>query len=240
MPNPRQTTRGAWLDCRNARQVIQNFTFSGYCGRVRVGQSRESCPLVEGLGYLIEGGEWPIPLWECHEDGFLVGMAGWPRAAPRLRWRGLRGPLRPPLRNCWSTPSRPELTGIQPVRSFAFGSIFGTLSQQGKTQNSFVYSVNNIGLAPFNFQGYAWNNSTELTTSWTSFDFSDPANSTPAGDGAVKVQVNMVIPATPFQTPARILPTAMNIAASQVTQVGNSYSVNFTITRARSILRGVL
>ena len=109
-----------------------------------------------------------------------------------------------------------------------------TVSQLGAAQSSFVYLVNNIGLAQNNWQQHAWNNSTELTTSWTSFDFNDPgATFTASGSAPVTVQVNMTVPSPAWQLPAvRVLPSASKIVPSSVTRVGNTYQASFTINFA--------
>ena len=88
-------------------------------------------------------------------------------------------------------------------------------------RSSFVYAVNNIGLAQYNWQGHGWNIRSELTTAWTSFDFRA---------APVTVQVSMVVPAPAWKQPqVRVLPSAYGIVPSAVTQVGNTYQVTFTI-----------
>lgn len=106
-----------------------------------------------------------------------------------------------------------------------------TVSQLGVTRASFVYLVNNIGLAANNWQQHAWNNSTELTTSWTSFDFNDPgATFTAPGTAPVTVQVNMTIPSPAWKTPAvRVLPSASKIVPGKVVQIGNTYQATFQV-----------
>jgi len=83
----------------------------------------------------------------------------------------------------------------------------------GSLRNSFVYTVNNIGLTQLNWQGHGWNIRTELTTAWTSFDLGGSGGSSPWAAGApVTVQVNMVIPAAALKQPAvRVLPSAYGI-----------------------------
>jgi len=109
-----------------------------------------------------------------------------------------------------------------------------SVSQLRSRKESFVYLVNNIGLAQNNWQGFAWNNSTELTTSWTSFDFSDPgAESESRGVAPVTVQVNMRIPTPAWKTPAvRVLPSTSNIVPERVVQVGSTYQARFEIHAA--------
>jgi hypothetical protein len=106
-----------------------------------------------------------------------------------------------------------------------------TVSQRGAEQRSFVYMVNNIGLAQNNWQQHAWNNSTELTTSFTSFDFNDPGAtfSTP-GIAPVTVRVTMPVPTPAWRSPAvRILPSASQIVPSSVVQVDGTYQVSFEV-----------
>ncbi len=109
-----------------------------------------------------------------------------------------------------------------------------SVSQLGVQQGSFVYTVNNIGLAQNNWQGHAWNNSTELTTAWTSFDFNDPGSSfSDPGTAPITVQVSMKIPSPAWGAPAvRILPSASKITPTAVTQVGDTYQVSFQINFA--------
>lgn len=123
----------------------------------------------------------------------------------------------------------PAPTGLTPSSQYQV-----SISQLGVAQGSFVYTVNNIGLAQNNWQGHAWNNSTELTTSWTSFDFSDPdATFSTPGTAPITVQVSMKIPSPAWSTPAvRILPSASKIVPSAVTQVGDSYQVSFQVNFA--------
>jgi hypothetical protein len=106
-----------------------------------------------------------------------------------------------------------------------------TVSQGHTERRSFVYMVNNIGLAQNNWQQHAWNNSTELTTSFTSFDFNDPGAtfSTP-GIAPVTVRVTMPIPTPAWRSPAvRILPSASKIVPSSVVQVNGTYQVSFEV-----------
>ena len=95
------------------------------------------------------------------------------------------------------------------------------------TQDSFVYQVDNIGLAQYNWQDHGWNIRSELTTAWTSFDF---PGSWQAASAPVAVQVNMAVPSPAWKQPAvRILPSAYGVKPSAVTQVGNTYQVTFTV-----------
>ncbi len=105
------------------------------------------------------------------------------------------------------------------------------LGRSGSMRSSFVYQVNNIGLAQYNWQGHGWNIRSEVTTAWTSFDFRDSGGIFPgSGSAAVTVQVNMVIPAPAWKQPAvRVLPSAYGVRPSAVTQVGNTYQVTLTI-----------
>lgn len=109
-----------------------------------------------------------------------------------------------------------------------------TVSQQGASRPSFVYTVNNIGLAQFNWEQHAWNNSTELTTAWTSFDFQDPgATFTAPGIAPVTVRVSMAVPSPAYKSPAvRVLPSASKIVPGSVKQVGNRYEVSFQVNFA--------
>ena len=109
-----------------------------------------------------------------------------------------------------------------------------TASQLGAAQSSFVYMVNNIGLAQNNWQQHAWNNSTEPTTSWTSFDFNDPgATFTAPGTAPVVVTVRMSIPTPALKTPAvRVLPSASKIVPGSIIQIGNTYQVSFAVNFA--------
>jgi hypothetical protein len=116
----------------------------------------------------------------------------------------------------------PGPTGLAPS---SFYSV--TVSQQGSAQQSFVYVVNNIGLAQYNWQQHAWDNSAELNTSWTSFDFNDP------GGAPVTVQVNMSMPSPAWKSPAlRVLPSALKIVPGDVIQTGNTYQASFEIRAA--------
>ena len=95
------------------------------------------------------------------------------------------------------------------------------VGRQDAMRDSFVYEVNNIGLAPYNWQGHGWNIRTELTTAWTSFDFRAP----------VTVRIDMVIPTPAWKQPAvRVLPSAYGIVPSAVKTVGNTYQVTLCIS----------
>ena len=109
-----------------------------------------------------------------------------------------------------------------------------TVSQLGSNRTSFVYTVNNIGLAQFNWEQHAWNNSAELTTAWTSFDFQDPgATFTAPGIAPVTVRVSMAMPSPSYKSPAvRVLPSASKIVPGDVRQVGNRYEVSFQVNFA--------
>ncbi len=106
-----------------------------------------------------------------------------------------------------------------------------SVSQTGPAQPSFVYTVNNIGLVQFNWQHHAWNNRSELTTAWTSFDFNDPgATFTAAGTAPVTVTVAMTMPNPAWGKPAvRVLPSASQVVPSAVTQIGNRYVASFQV-----------
>ncbi|HEV2270867.1 MAG TPA: hypothetical protein VGR92_15545 [Steroidobacteraceae bacterium] len=108
------------------------------------------------------------------------------------------------------------------------------LGRSSSMRNSFVYQVDNIGLAQYNWQGHGWNIRSELTTAWTSFDFRGSWRTLPRpGSTPVTVQVNMVIPAPAWTQPAvRVLPSAYGVRPSAVTQVGNTYQVTFTLDSA--------
>ena len=123
----------------------------------------------------------------------------------------------------------PAPTGVPPSSLYSV-----TVSQLGSSRASFVYTVNNIGLAQFNWEQHAWNNSTELTTAWTSFDFQDPgATFTAPGIAPVTVHVSMAVPTPAYKSPAvRVLPSASKIAPSSVKQVGNRYEVSFQVNFA--------
>ena len=107
----------------------------------------------------------------------------------------------------------PEGIAASPLYSVRVG-------RTGSMRDSFVYQVNNIGLAQFNWQGHGWNIRSELTTAWTSFDFRGSWGVSPQARSApVTVQVNMVVPAPAWRQPAvRILPSAYGVTASAVTQ----------------------
>lgn len=129
----------------------------------------------------------------------------------------------------------PALVTYPPPGGLAPSTLYSvTVSQLSSRQKSFVYLVNNIGLAQNNWQQHAWNNSTELTTSWTSFDFNDPGATFEApGIAPVTVQVNMPIPSPAWKSPAvRVLPSASKIVPTAVVTVGNSYQVSFDINFA--------
>jgi hypothetical protein len=106
------------------------------------------------------------------------------------------------------------------------------VGRSSSLRSSFVYAVNNIGLAQYNWQGHGWNIRSELTTAWTSFDIRGPRDGIPwSGAAPVTVQVSMVVPAPAWKQPeVRVLPSAYGIAPSAVTQVGNTYQVTFTIS----------
>jgi hypothetical protein len=108
------------------------------------------------------------------------------------------------------------------------------IGRSGSMRDSFVYQVNNIGLAQFNWQDHGWNIRSELTTAWTSFDFRASWATLPgASAAAVTVQVNMLVPAPAWKEPAvRILPSASGVKPSAVTQVGDTYQVTFTVRSA--------
>jgi hypothetical protein len=104
---------------------------------------------------------------------------------------------------------------------------FVRIGRSGSAHESFVYQVNDIGLAQYNWQDHGWNIRSELTTAWTSFDF---PGSWEAPSQPVTVQVSMIIPSPAWKQPAvRILPSAYGVKPSAVTQVGNTYQVTFTI-----------
>src|SRR5579863_1763801 len=109
----------------------------------------------------------------------------------------------------------PEGIAASPLYSVRVG-------RAGPMRNSFVYQVNNIGLAQYNWQGHGWNIRSELSTAWTSFDFPGSRDSfARSGSAAVTVQVNMVIPAPAWRQPAvRVLPSAYGVTPSAVAQVG--------------------
>jgi len=134
--------------------------------------------------------------------------------------------MTPPAAFSPSLVTYPGPSGLAPCRLYTVA-----VSQLGVSQQSFVYSVNNIGLAQYNWQQHAWNNRTELNTSWTSFDFNDPgATSAAEGAAPVTVRVSMTIPSPAWKTPAvRILPSAAKVAASSVVRVGNTYQATFRL-----------
>ena len=131
-----------------------------------------------------------------------------------------------------SSPSVELITYPAPAGIAASPLYSVSVGRSGSLRSSFVYSVNNIGLAQYNWQGHGWNIRSELTTAWTSFDFRGPRDGfASAGSGPVTVQVNMVIPAPAWKQPAvRVLPSAYGITPSAVTQVGNTYQVKFTVS----------
>jgi hypothetical protein len=131
-----------------------------------------------------------------------------------------------------SSPSVELITYPAPAGIAASPLYSVSVGRSGSLRRSFVYSVNNIGLAQYNWQGHGWNIRSELTTAWTSFDFRGPRDGfASAGSGPVTVQVNMVIPAPAWKQPAvRVLPSAYGITPSAVTQVDNTYQVKFTVS----------
>jgi hypothetical protein len=130
----------------------------------------------------------------------------------------------PPSGELVTYPAPPGITA-SPLYSVSVG-------RSGSLRDSFVYSVNNIGLAQYNWQGHGWNIRSELTTAWTSFDFLGARERIPwAGAAPVTVQVSMVVPAPAWKEPrVRVLPSAYGITPSAVTQAGNTYQVTFTIS----------
>ena len=106
------------------------------------------------------------------------------------------------------------------------------VGRAGPLRSSFVYAVNNIGLAQYNWQGHGWNIRSELTTAWTSFDFRGPRDGGPWSSAApVTVQVKMVVPAQPWKRPeVRVLPSTHRVVPSAVTQLGNTYQVTFALS----------
>ena len=128
----------------------------------------------------------------------------------------------------------PAFTVYPAPGGIAASTIFSvSIGPSGSAQGSFVYLVDNIGLAQYNWQGHAWNNSEELTTSWTSFDFGGSAADFDALRPPVTIQVQMSIPSPAYQTPAvRILPSAAGIAAGPVVVAGQTYQATFQIERA--------
>jgi len=115
----------------------------------------------------------------------------------------------------------PGPAGISPSPRYSV-----LISQSGSARSAFVYEVNNIGLAPYNWQGHGWNIRSELTTAWTSFDFDDPGPTVSASGAApVTIQVSMTIPSPAWTRPAvRILPSAANVVptASGISSVTDS------------------
>lgn len=108
------------------------------------------------------------------------------------------------------------------------------VGRSSSLHDSFVYQVNNIGLAQYNWQGHGWNIRSELTTAWTSFDFRGTWATLPGtGSAPVTVHASMVIPDPAWKQPAvRILPSAYGVRPSAVTRVGNTYQVTFAIRSA--------
>jgi hypothetical protein len=121
----------------------------------------------------------------------------------------------------------PGPAGISPSPRYSV-----LISQSGSARSAFVYEVNNIGLAPYNWQGHGWNIRSELTTAWTSFDFDDPGSTAP-GAAPVTIQVSMAVPSPAWTQPAvRVLPSAAGVVPSSVTRVGDTYRTTFTIRKA--------
>ena len=125
-------------------------------------------------------------------------------------------------------PQPDDVTTYPAPNGIAASPLYSVRIGRARTlHDSFVYQVNNIGLAQYNWQGHGWNIRSELTTAWTSFDFPGVWQ---ARSGPVTVQVGMAIPTPAFKQPAvRILPSAYGVVLSAVTQVGNTYQVTFTI-----------
>src|SRR5208283_2150795 len=116
--------------------------------------------------------------------------------------------------NPGSAANSPSLVTYPGPAGLAPSSLYSvSVAQLGSVQPSFVYVVNNIGLAQYNWQQHAWNNRTELNTSWTSFDFNDPGATRGArGIAPVTVRVNMAIPSPAWNAPAvRVLPSASKV-----------------------------
>lgn len=130
-----------------------------------------------------------------------------------------------------SSQSSPELVTYPAPAGIAGSTLYSVqVGQSGSMQDSFVYQVNNIGLAANNWQGHGWNIRSELTTAWTSFDFRAASNSSSGATAPITVRVSMVIPVPAWTQPAvRVLPSVYGIVPSAVTQVGNTYEVTFTI-----------
>jgi hypothetical protein len=129
----------------------------------------------------------------------------------------------------------PDLTTYPAPAGIAASPLYSVkVGRSGPLRSSFVYAVNNIGLAQYNWQGHGWNIRSELTTAWTSFDSWGLRGGVPSpGAAPVTVQVSMVIPAPAWQRPAvRVLPSAYGVVPSAVTQAGNTYQVTFAISSA--------
>ena len=139
---------------------------------------------------------------------------------------------------CFSSLGYPQSQGARlitypPPPGLAPSNIYSVRVSQPETpsQTSFVYLVNNIGLAAYNYQSHNWGIGTEKTTSWTSFDFFDPrADASNAASEPVTIQVNMAIPSPAWKLPrVQILPSSLNVDPGPVTKVGNTYQATFTI-----------
>jgi hypothetical protein len=160
--------------------------------------------------------------------GLLTGLLSWhsgPAVAAETATVGaaIQGGS-PPSADLITYPAPPGIAA-SPLYSVRVGP-------SGSMRSSFVYAVNNIGLAQYNWQGHGWNIRSELTTAWTSFDFRGPRDGIPwSGAAPVTVHVSMVVPAPAWKQPqVRVLPSAYGIVPSAVTQVGNTYQVTFTIS----------
>src|SRR3984885_7782149 len=149
--------------------------------------------------------------------GLLTGLLFW-RADPAGAETAAAGAASPG----GSPPSR-ELTTYPAPAGIAASPLYSVkVGRPDALRSSFVYTVNNIGLAQYNWQGHGWNIRSELTTAWTSFDFRA---------APVTVQVSTVVPAPAWKQPqVRGLPSAYGIVPSAVTQVGNTYQVTFTVS----------
>jgi len=132
------------------------------------------------------------------------------------------------------SPASAELITYQAPPGIAASPLYTVkVGRSRALRDSFVYAVNNIGLAQFNWQGHGWNIRSELTTAWTSFDFRGPAEKVPWSGAPLTVQVSMLVPAPAWKQPSvRVLPSAYGIVPSAVTHVGNTYQVTFTIATA--------
>jgi hypothetical protein len=161
--------------------------------------------------------------------GLLTGLLFW-RADPAGAETAAAGAASPG----GSPPSR-ELTTYPAPAGIAASPLYSVkVGRPDALRSSFVYTVNNIGLAQYNWQGHGWNIRSELTTAWTSFDFRARGDGIPSSGAApVTVQVSMVVPLPAWKRPeVRVLPTAYAVVPSAVTQVGNTYQVTFTISSA--------